>query len=31
MIWSLLENEYPDNPASKTNIKVFDANGAPVL
>ncbi|MGZ9226410.1 MAG: GNAT family N-acetyltransferase, partial [Anaerolineales bacterium] len=25
MIWGLLEHEYPDSPASKAEIKVFDA------
>lgn len=31
MIWGLLENEYPDSPASKAEIKVFDAVGHPLL
>ena len=31
MIWGLLEWEYPDSPASKTDIKVFDADGQQVL
>ena len=31
MIWGLLEVEYPDSPSSKTEIKVFDANGQQVL
>ena len=31
MIWGLLENEYPDSPSSKAEIKVFDANGQQVL
>jgi hypothetical protein len=31
MIWGLLEDEYPNSPASKININVFDANGALVL
>jgi RimJ/RimL family protein N-acetyltransferase len=31
MIWGLLEDEYPNSPASKINIDVFDANGALVL
>jgi RimJ/RimL family protein N-acetyltransferase len=31
MIWGLLENEYPNSPASKAEIKVFDANGQQVL
>jgi RimJ/RimL family protein N-acetyltransferase len=31
MIWGLLESEYPDSPASKAEIKVFDANGQQVL
>ncbi len=30
MIWGLLEVEYPDSPSSKTEIKVFDANGQQV-
>ena len=31
MIWGLLENEYPDSPASKAEIKAFDAVGHPLL
>lgn len=31
MIWGLLESEYPESPSSKTEIKVFDANGQQVL
>jgi len=31
MIWGLLEDEYPASPATKANIKVFDAGGAPLL
>lgn len=31
MVWGLLESEYPDSPASKAEIKVFDANGQQVL
>ena len=31
MIWGLLETEYPDSPASKAQIKVFDADGQQVL
>jgi len=31
MIWGLLEKEYSDSPASKTEIKVFDADGQQVL
>jgi len=31
MIWGLLEDEYPDSPSSKVEIKVFDANGQKVL
>lgn len=31
MIWGLLETEYPDSPSSKTEIKVFDADGQQVL
>jgi RimJ/RimL family protein N-acetyltransferase len=27
MIWGLLENEYPDSPSAKAEIKVFDADG----
>ena len=27
MIWGLLEDEYPNSPASKTKIKAFNANG----
>lgn len=31
MIWGLLEDEYPNSPAVKAQIKVFDAHGAPLL
>lgn len=31
MIWGLLETEYPDSPSVKAQIKVFDANGHPLL
>jgi len=31
MIWGLLEDEYPNSPSSKAEIKVFDANGQQVL
>ena len=31
MIWGLLENEYPDSPSSKAEIKAFDADGKQVL
>jgi len=31
MIWGLLENEYPNSPASKAEIKAFDAVGHPLL
>jgi RimJ/RimL family protein N-acetyltransferase len=31
MIWGLLEDDYPDSPSASQRIKVFDANGAPVL
>lgn len=31
MVWSLLDVEYPTSPSCKTNIKVFDALGNPVL
>ena len=31
MVWGLLENEYPDSPSSKAEIKVFDANGQQLL
>jgi len=31
MIWGLLEDEYPESPASKINIKAFDVNGVPLL
>ena len=31
MIWALLENEYPASPASKANIRVFDASGVKLL
>ena len=31
MIWGFLEREYPDSPSAKAEIKVFDADGQPVL
>jgi RimJ/RimL family protein N-acetyltransferase len=31
MIWGLLEKEYPGSPPSKAEIKVYDADGQPVL
>lgn len=31
MIWGLLDTDYPESPASKAEIKVFDANGQQVL
>ena len=31
MIWGLLEHEYPDSPASKAEIEVFDAVGHRLL
>jgi RimJ/RimL family protein N-acetyltransferase len=31
MIWGLLESEYPDSPASKADIKAFDAFGRQLL
>ncbi len=31
MIWGLLETEYPNSPAVKAKIKVFDVNGNPLL
>jgi len=31
MIWGFNEDEYPNSPASNIPIKVFDANGDPVL
>ena len=31
MIWGLLETEYPNSPASKAQIKVFDASGNTLL
>jgi len=31
MIWGLLENEYPNSPSAKAQIKVFDAIGDPLL
>jgi hypothetical protein len=31
MVWGLLESEYTDSPASKAEIKVFDADGQQVL
>jgi RimJ/RimL family protein N-acetyltransferase len=31
MVWGLLETDYPDSPASKAEIKVFDASGQQVL
>jgi RimJ/RimL family protein N-acetyltransferase len=31
MVWGLLEDEYPNSPASKIKIKAFDANGNSLL
>ena len=31
MVWGLLEKEYPNTPSVKAKIKVFDANGNPLL
>lgn len=31
MIWGLLETEYPESPASKAEIRAYDANGLQVL
>lgn len=31
MIWSLLDTEYPNTPSAQAKIKVFDANGSPLL
>jgi len=31
MVWGLLDNEYPDSPSSKAEIKAFDANGHSLL
>jgi RimJ/RimL family protein N-acetyltransferase len=31
MVWGLLETEYPNSPASKAQIRVFDANGNTLL
>ena len=31
MIWGLLEEDYPNTPASQTEIKVFDAFGRSLL
>jgi RimJ/RimL family protein N-acetyltransferase len=31
MVWGLLETEYPDSPASKAEIRVFDADEQQVL
>jgi RimJ/RimL family protein N-acetyltransferase len=31
MVWGMLETDYPDSPASKVTIKVFDADGQQVL
>jgi RimJ/RimL family protein N-acetyltransferase len=31
MVWGLLEIEYPNSPACKANIKVFDCRGNPLL
>jgi hypothetical protein len=31
MVWGMLETEYPNSPASKAQIKVFDANGNTLL
>jgi RimJ/RimL family protein N-acetyltransferase len=31
MVWGLLETEYPQTPSVQAQIKVFDANGNPLL
>lgn len=31
MVWGLLEDEYPNSPAAKSNIKVFGADGNALL
>lgn len=31
MVWGLLETEYPDSHSAQAEIKVFDADGQPVL
>lgn len=31
MIWSMLENEYPESPSSKADIRVYDARGKQLL
>jgi len=31
MIWGLVENEYPESPSSKADIRVFDARGQQLL
>lgn len=31
MVWGLLDTDYPDSPASKAEIKAFDADGQQVL
>lgn len=31
MIWGLLENEYPESPAARAEIRAFDADGRQVL
>jgi RimJ/RimL family protein N-acetyltransferase len=31
MVWGLLEKEYPGSPSLKAEIKVYDADGQPVL
>jgi len=31
MIWGLLDTEYPNSPSVQAQIKVFDANGNPLL
>jgi len=31
MIWGLLDSEYPESPASKFKIKVYNANGSIIL
>jgi RimJ/RimL family protein N-acetyltransferase len=31
MVWGLLDTDYPESPASRAEIRVFDANGQQVL
>ena len=31
MVWGLLDTEYPNSPSAQAQIKVFDANGNPLL